>query len=292
MSDSKPGAISQFFTAFSDDDLTTQAAALSFYTTLALAPSLLLVLTLLGALAPLAQERVVEQMVELGGAQVEPFIRTLIDSADDQPNLRQVAGWISFLLLLVSASALFAQLQSAMNRIWDAADEQLSGIWGTIRRRLFSVGMLMTLVFVSIVTLMAQAAMSFLPQGQEGLWLLVGWVIGVAIYTVLFAALYRYLPDKRLPWSTAFRGGAITAVLFMIGRAAIGAYLAYSDVAGAFGAAGSVIIWLLWAYYIGLVFLASAEVVYVAAQRRGWAWFEDGGKGSSGGPRYEHEIPG
>jgi membrane protein len=288
----KPGIISQFSSEFSKDDLSTQAAALSFYTTLALAPSLLLVLTLLGTLAPSAQERVIEQLVELGGAQIEPFVRTLIDSADDQPDLRQVAGWVSFLLLLVSASALFAQLQSAMNRIWDAEDAHLAGVWGLVRRRLLSVGMLMTLVFVSIVTLLAQAALTFLPQGEEGVWLVVGWIISVAVYTVLFAALYRYLPDRRVPWSTAFRGGAITAVLFMVGRAAIGAYLAYSDVAGAFGAAGSVIIWLLWAYYIGLVFLASAELVHILAERRGWAWFDDDGKGTTAGPRHRHEIPG
>jgi membrane protein len=235
---------------------------------------------------------VVSQLVELGGAQIEPFIRTLIDSADQQPNLRQAAGWVSFVLLVISASALFAQLQSAMNRIWDAEDHRLSGIWGTLRRRLFSIGMLMTLVFVSIVTLMAQAALSFLPQGEEGLWLVVGWLIGLVVYTLLFAALYRYLPDKRVPWSTALRGGAITAVLFMIGRAAIGAYLAYSDVAGAFGAAGSVIIWLLWAYYIGLVFLASAELVDVLARRRGWAWFDGDSEGTTAGPRRAHEIPG
>jgi membrane protein len=287
----KPGTLKAFFNRFSETDVTTQAAALSFYTTLALAPSLMLVLTVLGALAPGSQERVVGTMVDLGGEQIEPFIRTLVDSADEQPNLRQVAGWISFVLLLISASALFAQLQSAINRIWDAEDPQLTGIWATIRRRLFSVGMLMTLVFVSIVTLFVQAALSYLP-GDTWIWITVSTAVGLVIYTALFAAMYRYLPDKRIPWSTAFLGGAVTAVLFTIGRAAIGMYLAYSDAAGAFGAAGSVIIWLLWAYYIGIVFLGAAALVYVLARQRGWAWFDGEPADRVDRAQEQHAIPG
>jgi membrane protein len=129
-----------------------------------------------------------------------------------------------------------------------------------------------------------------LPEGQ-GIWLLVGWVVGVGVYTALFAAMYRFLPDKRVAWSTAFRGGVITAVLFMLGRAAIGVYMAYSDVAGAFGAFGSMIIWLLWVYYIGIVFLAAAVLVYVLAHARDWPWFDPGEDADPGKDRRRLEIP-
>lgn len=271
----QPGVLKRFFTKFSEDEVTTQAAALSFYTTLALAPTLLLVMTVLGILAPSSQDRAISAMVELGGSQIEPFLRDMIQSAEEQPNLRQIAGWVSFLLLLISASALFAQLQAAMNKVWNAEDPNLTGASGLIQRRLLSIGMLMTIVFVSIATLVVQAALSMMQPGATGVWFLVGWLVSVGIYTVLFAALYHWLPDKRVPWSTAFRGGAITAVLFMLGRAAVGFYLANSDAGGAFGAAGSVVLWLLWAYYIGIVYLASAVLVYVLAHQRGWAWFDE-----------------
>lgn len=277
MTDKPASTWRTFIDDFVADEVPAQSAALAFYTTLALSPVLLLMLTVLGSLLPSTQERVIAELVALGGAQLEPLLRQMIDSAEQQPDLHRLAGWGSLLVLIFSASVLFAQLQSAMNRIWDATNAKLTGARGFLRRRLLSIGMLMTLVFVSIVTLVAQAGLSYLPSGEEGLMLVVGTLIGLIVYTLLFAALYRWLPDRRVPWSTAVRGGALTAVMFMIGRAAVGAYLARSDTAGAFGPAGSVVIWLLWAYYMAMVFLTSAELVYAIAHRRGWAWFERGG---------------
>jgi membrane protein len=286
-----PGVIRHFIDDFVADDVFTLAASLAFYTTLALSPLLVLMLTVLGSLMPATQERVVAELVALGGAQLEPLLRQMIEAADDRPDLRQLAGWGALLVLVFSASVLFAQLQAAMNRIWDAEDVHLAGAWGFVRRRLLSIGLLMTLVFVSIVTLLAQAAISFLPSGEEGVMLVLGSLVALLVYTLLFAALYRFLPDRRIPWATALRGGALTAVLFMLGRAAIGAYLAGSGAAGAFGAAGSVVLWLLWAYYTGIVFLASAELVYAVAHVRSWAWYAPRGESASAGRADRHEVP-
>lgn len=268
-----PGAVARkFFSDLIEDDVLAHAAALSFYTTLALSPLLVLALTVAGSLYPSAQEQLINELVRLVGPQVEPVLRQLIDSASTRPDLRQWAGWWSVGLLVVAASAVLAQVQSSFNRIWGCADTTLSGVRGFLRRRLLSAGLLLVLLFLTIVSLGVQAALNTLPSATEGWWLALGSVLGWAVYAVLFAALYHWLPDCRVPWATALKGGVLTAFLFVLGRFAIGAYLAQTDEAGAFGAAGGLLLWLLWAYYNAVIFLASAELLYALSAVRGWKW--------------------
>lgn len=265
----------RFLTNFVNDDVFGLSAAVAFYTTLAVSPLLLLALTVVGSLYPGTQERIIVQLVELAGTELEPLLRQIISSADERPDLRRFAGWVSIGVLLATASVLFAQLQYALNRIFRAQNAKMTGILGFLRRRLLSVGVLLTLLFVSIMSLALQAALSAVSEGAEGIWVVAASAFDLVVYTVLFSALYRWLPDRHVPWASALRGGLLTAALFTIGRAAIGAYLAHSDAAGAFGPAGSVVLLLLWAYYSAIVFLGSAEIVYAIAQARGWRWIRE-----------------
>jgi membrane protein len=257
-----------------DDDLLALAAAISYYTTLCLSPLLLLSLVVIGALYPAAQERFLADVGALVGAQGQDVIRAIVDSASERPDLGRMAGWIGAAVLLFGASAVFAQLQFALNRIWGMKNAESKGVLGWLRRRLLSAGVLLSVLFLTIVSFVAQAALNFiaLPAAFAA----VTWVITFLLYAVLFATLYHWLPDGHVPWSTAFRGGLMTTALFMVGRALIGLYLEKSDAAGAFGPAGAVIVWLLWAFYSALIFLFSAELLYALSRQRHWRWAESG----------------
>lgn len=258
-----------------DDDVFALAAGLAYYTALSLAPLVILALALVSSLYPTLQARFVEQLGLVIGPQGRAVIETIIESADERPDLRQLAGWIGTGLLLIGASAVLAQLQKSLNRIWCMRGRVYRGWWGFVRRRILSVGVLLALLFLTIVSLVLQAVVATLPHLAEGLLMLTGWLLSFAVYTALFTILYRWLPDGRIPWPTALRGGVLTAVLFLFGRWLIGIYLAHSDAAGAYGPAGAIVLWLIWAYYAALVFLLSAELLYALAHHRRWRWWQD-----------------
>jgi membrane protein len=281
-----------FFADVAEDDLLALAAAISYYTTLCLSPLLLLSLAVIGALYPSAQERFLAEVGALVGAQGEQVIRSIVASAAERPDLTRLAGWIGVGVLLFGASAVFAQLQLALNRIWGMKNQAYKGAMGWIRRRLLSAGVLLSVLFLTIISFVAQAVLNFvtIPAAFAAL----AWVVTFLLYAVLFATLYHWLPDGRVPWGTAFRGGLLTTALFMVGRALIGLYLEKSDAAGAFGPAGAVIAWLLWAFYSALIFLVSAELLYAISRQRHWRWAESGDIGANERrltPHPEEEVP-
>jgi membrane protein len=269
----------KFFQDVADDDLLALAAAISYYTTLCLSPLLLLSLAVIGTLYPTAQERFLTEVGSLVGAQGEGVIRAIVASAAERPDLGRLAGWVGAGVLLFGASAVFAQLQLSLNRIWGMKSPVYKGVLGWLRRRVMSAGMLLAVLFLTIVSFVMQAALNFItiPVAFAAL----AWVLAFVLYAVLFATLYHWLPDGRVPWATAFRGGLITTALFMVGRAVIGIYLERTDAAGAFGPAGAVIVWLLWAFYSALIFLFSAELLYALARHRNWRWAETGDIGAN-----------
>jgi membrane protein len=266
----------RFFADVSNHDLPMLSAAIAYYTTLSLSPLVLLSVVLIGAMYPSAQQHFVNDVASLTGAEGAKVIRTIIDNASSHPDLGKLAGWIAVAVLLFSASAVFGQLQMALNRVWDMTNVSTGGIKAFVRRRVFSAGVLLAVLFITIVSFVAQALLNLIADSEAILLKSAWWAISVLIYAALFSTLYRWLPDGRVPWWTAFRGGLITTLLFMIGRALIGLYLAHSNTAGAFGPAGALIVLLLWLYYSTLVFLLSAELIYSIARHRRWSWAERG----------------
>lgn len=269
---SELGLWKSFFNDVVDDDIASLAASIAYYASLSLAPLVLLAIALIGALYPSVQERFLHDVGALVGAQGKDMIRTIVESSAQRPDLRQVAGWTGAIVLLFGASAVFGQLQSALNIIWDLQRKDISGFTGFLRRRLLSAGVLLAVLFLTIVSFMVQAGIN-LFGGSDAAWMNgLMWVGSFMVYGLLFTLLYVYLPDGRVPWPTAWRGGMMTTVMFMIGRALIDLYLRNSDTAGAFGPAGALVVWLLWSYYSALTFLLAAEFLYSMARVRGWKW--------------------
>lgn len=247
---------------FRDDRVVVLAASLAFYTSLSLAPLLVLMLWFLSMLTPGAEAHLIEQATSLMGGEAEKLVRSVLENAEDGINFRSIAGVISIVTLLFSATGVFAQLQFSLNRIWDVRARPGLGFLGWVRRRILTMAMVGALAFLVLVSLIASTALSTLGFSEDGGW--VSRTLGIAastvVFTLLFASVYRLLPDVVMRWRDVLGGAAITAVLFSAGKLLIGVYLARKGLGNTYGAAGSVIVVLSWVYFSSIVVFAGAEL--------------------------------
>jgi len=192
---------------FVDVDVLTQAASVSFYALLSMAPLLVLLLWLTASLYPPAQQALIGQINDVAGSSAATVADTVLKNADNQPSMGSLAGMWSTLLLFIGATAVFAQLQNALNLIFNTSGERLDGIVAWLRKRVFSFGVVLALGFLLILsmtaTTMLQVAFAQLPSVLPA----VGYLTSLLLYTVGFAFLYHYLPDRRVAWRQAFIGG-------------------------------------------------------------------------------------
>lgn len=253
---------------FSEADLLTHAAALSFYTLLSLAPLLVLLLWLAASLYPSAQEALLAQMGDLAGNDARDVAQTVIGNARRQPDIGSLAGLWSTGLLFVSATVVFARLQTALNLIFRGDARALpGGAWAWLRKRVLSFGVVLALGFLLIVSMTLTTALQVLFARLPVLLPLLGNVASLALYALAFAFLYHYLPDRRVRWRQALLGGAITAGLFVAGRWAIGLYLAQAAPGSAYGSMGTLVLLLVWMYYAAAVFFGGALITAVIDER-------------------------
>lgn len=253
---------------FIEIDLMAQAAALSLYALISLAPLVLLVLWLTGSLVPSAQDALLDQLADLAGSGAREVAATIIQQGVERPDLRTLSGLWNTLVLFVAATVVFAHLQATLNLIFATDVGQLDGgIGAWLRKRIFSFGVVFALGFLLLAsTLLAtavQVAFSWLPPILPVL----GNVISLLLYTLAFALLYHYLPDRRVHWRQAFLGGAITASLFVLGRWAIGLYITFAAPESAYGTFGALVLMLVWMYYAALVFFIGALITAVIDER-------------------------
>lgn len=262
---------------FLDDDAVNLGAALAFYTALAMSPLLVLLLWIATFAGEGTRTQLVAQMQALVGPEGGQAIRAIIDSAKTTPQLGTFAGVVSLATLLFSVSGVFGQLQYALNRLWDVkAAPGTTGTWSWIRKRLLSVGAFLSVGFLLVVSLAVSAAIEAAMEhardvllGAAVLWQGGSFVLSLLVSAVLFSLIYKLLPDVKLGWRDVAVGGVATAVLFAIGRTAIGIYLGRSSIGSAYGAAGSLVVLLVWVYYASLIVLAGAAFTHVLARRRG-----------------------
>jgi len=252
---------------FMEADLMTQAASLSFYTLLSLAPLLVLLLWLTASLYPPAQASLVAQIDDLAGANAAAVAETVIRNADAQPDVGSLAGLWSIALLFIGATVVFAQLQGALNLIFRTGGQQLGGLRAWLRKRVFSLGVVLALGFLLIVSMIATTALQVVFARLPSLLPAIGYGTTLLLYALAFAFLYHYLPDRRVAWRQAFVGGAVTAVLFALGRYLIGLYLAQAAPGSAYGSMGALVLLLLWTYYAAVVFFAGALITAVIDER-------------------------
>ncbi len=252
---------------FVEIDVMTQAASLSFYALLSLAPLLVLLLWLTASLYPPAQEALVAQVGQLAGGSSAMVAQTVIDNATAQPGMGTMAGSWSTLLLFVGATAVFAQLQNALNLIFHTDRQRLAGIVPWLKKRVFSFGVVLALGFLLLVSMIATTALQVAFARLPSVLPAVGYVTTLLVYVLAFAFLYRYLPDRLVSWRQAILGGIITAALFALGRYAIGLYISEAAPGSAYGSMGALVVLLVWMYYASVVFFVGALITAVIDER-------------------------
>lgn len=262
-------AVSEFFA----DDAMSLAAALALYTVIALAPLVTVMLTIAGwALGDQVSHTFVDQVKGLIGDAGAEAIRGIVDNAE-KPSTGALQAIVGFVILLSTASAVFAQLQSSLNRIWNVVQKPGLGILQMIKTRLFSMAVVAALGFLLMVSLGVSTVLAALghyfhtlaPQ-YEFLLHVLNFVVAVAITTLLFAAIFKYLPDVIIRWRDVWIGALVTAVLFNLGQIGLGLYLGHSKTAAAYGAAGSFMVLILWLYYSTVILFYGAEWAQVHAK--------------------------
>lgn len=265
-------AVSEFLA----DDAMTLAAALALYTVIALAPLVAVMLTIAGmVIGDQAAQLFVQQAEGLLGKSGAEAIKGIVDNAS-KPSSGAIQAIIGFVILLVIASAVFAQLQASLNRIWNVVTKSGLGIMHIIRTRLFSMGVVATLGFLLLVSLAVSAVLAALGSyfkslapGMEVLLHAVNFVVAVGATTVLFACIFKYLPDVIIRWRDVWVGAVVTAILFNVGQIGLGLYLGHSATASSYGAAGSFMVLILWLYYSTLILFYGAEWAQVRARVMG-----------------------
>lgn len=257
---------------FLDDDSISLAAAVAFYTALSFGPLVLLAVTLAGVLG----DRSAGELVRLLGQEVGPQAASVAETVIETSQKREADfGWwrssFSIVMLLVTASGVFGQLQMSLNRIWNVVAVPGVGVWGWLRRRLLSMGMVIVICFLLLVSLVLAALLDRLVPGEEELIAKTAVaVISFVVTTGLFAALFKFVPDVRLGWQDVWMGAIVTAVLFTCGKAIVAQYLAKGGVGAEYGrAAGGLIALLVWVYYSSIIVFVGAEVTQHLARRRG-----------------------
>lgn len=252
---------------FIDADLMTQSAALALYAILSLAPLLLLLVWLTSALLPGAQDAVMAQVAQLAGTEAEQVARTIVANAQARPDTGSIAGWWSVALLFVGATAVFAQLQDALNQIFRTDATRLAGAMAWLRKRVFSLGLVFALGFLLLVSMTITTLLQIAFARFEWMLPMMANIASWLVYAIGFALMYHYLPDRSVGWKRALQGGAITALLFVLGRAAIAWYLERSDPGSAYGSMGTIVLGLVWIYYAALIVFVGALATAVMDER-------------------------
>jgi membrane protein len=267
----------EIYDEWAQDDVVQIAAALAYYAAFAIAPLLVIAIVIAGLV--FGQEAVEGQLVDqLGGFVGDSsarVIQRMIASAY-QTSAGIVATVIGIGTLLFASSRLFFQLKKGLNDMWGADTYIEQGIWRQIKQRFFSVVMVLGTGFLLLVSLIVSslitAAVSYfrnLVEGLDFLWQVINFATGLSVTTLIFAMIYRYVPDVRVAWKDVITGSLFTALLFTIGQFLLGIYLARGTFSSTYGAAGSFLVILLWVYCSAQILLLGAEFTQVYARRYG-----------------------
>lgn len=260
-----------------DDYAQSMGAALAYYTMFSIAPLLLIVISIAGLIfgVDAARGEIVGQLQDLMGQQGAAAVQGLLESVN-KPAESFIATLVGGILLLIGATSVFAELQDALDRIWRVPKRNRGGIWNLLRARLLSFGMIMGIGFLLMVSLVVSAALAALGKlwgplfsDWEALANVIDFLVSFAFTTTVFAMIYKIMPRVKVDWADVWIGAAVTAFLFTIGKFLIGLYIGKSGVASGFGAAGSLVVMLLWVYYSAQIFLMGAEFTWAYANTFG-----------------------
>lgn len=260
-----------------NDGAMTLASSLAYYTVFSMAPLLVIAIAIAGFIfgEEAARGEIVEQLQGLVGTEGAQVIQTAIENAD-KPEISGWASLISIIILLVGASGVFIQLQNALNIIWDVKVKPDAGVMNFIRKRLLSFSAVLGIGFLLLVSLLASALLSGMNKymssvlpGGDWVWQVINTVVSFGFITLLFALMFRYLPDVNIQWSDVWIGALITTTLFVLGKFLLGWYLGQGSFSSTYGAAGSLVILLAWVYYSAQILFFGAEFTQAYAREYG-----------------------
>jgi membrane protein len=267
--------LKQTFRAWSDHEAPRLGAALSFYTMLSLAPLVILVIAIASLVFghSAAQNDIIREVQGIMGTEGAKAVETVIEHGQKPTSV--LASVIGVIILLVGASGAFSELQSALNKIWDVQPNNGSAVASLIKARLFSFGMVLAVSFLLLVSLVVTAGLAvvgkffgeILPM-PELLMHAINFLISFVGISALFALIFKYVPEAKIEWKDVWEGAIATALLFTIGKSLIGLYLGKAAVGSAYGAAGSLIVVIVWVYYSAMIFFFGAEFAHVRATGR------------------------
>ena len=264
------------FSDWNDDNAPRLGAALAFYTILSISPLMILVVAIISLVfdRSSAQAHLLDQVGALMGPEGRSAVETMLASGQ-KASAGIFATLVGLATLVFGASGVFGELRSALNAIWEAKPQNTSGIWGILRERFFSFGMVVSVGFVLLVSLLASAALGAVTKFFSGLLPIPGFVLYVfnflvsfAGIAILFAFILKYVPETKVEWSDVRIGAVATALLFTIGKTLLGLYLGKASPGSAYGAAGSLVVMVIWVYYSAQIFFFGAEFTHVHAVAR------------------------
>jgi len=260
-----------------EDNVTRLAAALAYYTLLSIAPLIILAVAVAGLAfgEAAAREHIAAELSSVVGTGAASAIESIVQNAR-APGTGIVSLAVGIVVLLFGASGVFGELQSALNTVWDVAPQPGRGVWGLVKDRFFSFTLVVGVAFLLLVSLVVSAALTWVGQvfedtlpGGALVWQVVNFAISLGVVTVLFALMFKKLPDVFIRWRDVWVGAAVTAGLFTLGKFGLGLYLGSAGVSSAYGAAGSIVALVIWVYYSSQVVLVGAEFTEAYARHFG-----------------------
>jgi membrane protein len=265
------------FQEWQKDKASRLAAALSYYTIFSLAPLLIIIIAIVGAVygEGEATNAIKIQLQGLVGAESATLIQSVIDNAS-KPQQGTIASIISVVVLLFGATGLFGELQDSLNTIWEVQPKPGRAVKNMVRQRFLSFAMILGIGFLLLVSLVMSTILtavttyfSNLLPGADFIWQLVNFLLSFAVTTILFGLIFKVLPDVKIVWSDVLIGASLTSLLFSLGRFLLGQYLARATFSSTYGAAGSIVVLLFWVNYAAQILFFGAEFTQVYARRYG-----------------------
>lgn len=269
--------LKQTYSEWSQHQAPRLGAALAYYTVLSMAPLIIVVIAVIGLAfgRQAAEGQIMSQIQGLVGRTGAEAIQTVVANSS-KPSTGIIATIVGLITLFFGASGVFTELRDSLNLIWEVPKKPDEGIWSMIRSRFLSFGMVLAVGFVLLVSLVVSAGISAAGAFMNGLLPVPAWVLqavnmlfSLVVFTGVFALIYKFLPDEGITWRDTLFGAGFTSVLFTIGKFLIGLYLGQASITSAYGAAGSLVIVLIWVYYSAQIFFFGAEFTHVFAVRHG-----------------------
>ena len=266
--------LKQTFSEFSEDKVLRLSAALSYYSIFSIGPLLAIVVGLAGLAfgSDSVRHQIEQQLQGMIGERSAKTVESMMSAQKHGTSL--ITTIVGVVVLLFGAAGVFGQLQDSLNTIWEVKPKPGAGIWNTLRNRFLSFSMVLGVGFLLLVSMALSTALSALTAHlgdglAAGLAFALDFAVSFGVVTLLFAMIFKYLPDVHVPWSKVWVGAIGTTVLFSIGKILLGLYLGRQSTSSTYGAAGSVILILMWVYYASVILFFGAEFTQVYTRRSG-----------------------